>query len=240
MRALSSGAALALEGRRDVVIHAYTREWRLKAAFVGRTVAEAARRHGLEGQEDAAARRELGEAMAAALVAVDCKEEERVIVHLAGEGRETYAEALPAVGEVRGYVRAAPERAEQAGRARLSRVQYGAAEAASSTVEGRAARGLLRAQGLAALLWEGGAVVMEQSAVRPLQLASREAFQVSHIPPLLFPACLTVPPGSARRFRGSAGGGAALCVRGAAGGAGGGAAPEPRLDRLLLPLRPAR
>jgi hypothetical protein len=167
-------AALALEARRDVVLHAYTRDWRLKAAFVSRTVAMAAQRHGLT---EATEVQGLGRAMTAALVAADTKDEERVVVSVAGQGHETYAEALPAVGEVRGYARASPEREGQPRLARLSRVVYGAKEASSSTVEGEVEQ-LLRAQGLAALMWEGGGVVMEQSAQHPLELARRDALQV--------------------------------------------------------------
>ncbi len=165
---------VALEGKRDVVIHAFSHRWRMKAAFVGRTVRRAAEAHGIEGRQRL---RELGEAVTASLVAADCKGEERVVVNMLGEGKEVYSEALPAVGEVRAYYLEGAEH-EGPGLTRMSRITYGAAEASSSTVAGRGARELLRAQGLAALLFgEEGGVVMEQSADVPLEQANRDALQ---------------------------------------------------------------
>ena len=167
----SESAALALEARRDVVVHAWSDRWRLKAAFLSRTVASAALRHDLSEERDL---RELSEAMTAAMIGWDCKGEERVTVALLGEGREVLAEALPAVGEVRGFVRVG---AEGRGLARGARVAYGASEAASSTVEGREASRLMRAQGLATVVWARGGAAMEQSAAVAVEAGMQKEFQ---------------------------------------------------------------
>jgi hypothetical protein len=170
---IASSIAIALEKKRDVVIHAFSTDWRLKCAFVQRTIASAIEKHGIE---DPVMRREMNDLVAASLVVADCKGEERVTLHCLGDGRESYAEAVPAVGEVRAYARL---NAEQSGASvlRLSRVSYGSTEASSSTVAGRAVQPLLAVQGLASLVFEGGAVVMEQSAQKPLAFEEQQALQ---------------------------------------------------------------
>lgn len=167
----SEAKSLALEAQRDVVVHAFSDKWRLKCAFVSRTIQSAVTRHNLLDNDLG-----IGRVIAASLLAVDCKGEERVSVHMIGGAQECFAESMPAVGEVRAYARLT---AESTGPAitRLSRVAYGATEASSSTVAGHDAEKLLQAQGLACRLFSGGGIVMEQSAALPLALEHQLALQ---------------------------------------------------------------
>lgn len=167
-------AALALEERRDVVVSVFGAAWRGKCAAAERTVREAGRRHGV-----AEARLPLlSQAVCAALLACDAKGEERVAVTLRRGARVAFAEALPALGEVRAYLREEEGEGEEGAKeeeetAHLAFVAYGARAPSVSVVRG-GAEALLRAQGLAARFFPFGAAVLAQSAAAPPSLEAQE------------------------------------------------------------------
>ena len=134
-----------LESIRDHTVHAWGHGWRLKAVWAQQTVAETLRRHQLDESESEG----LSEAILASLVGTDSKGEERAVVI----GPRVYAEAIPALGEVRAFV---GHQTGHEGQIRLGRIQEGAREPAWSIVAGGVPE-LLRAQGAAqVLLWPGG------------------------------------------------------------------------------------
>ena len=150
-----------LEGVRDVTIHSWGSGWRLKAAFIRRSLEDAMRRHHVDEMH----RAELSEVMTGSLIGMDAKDEERCSITVMGDARQTFAEAIPLLGEVRSYSRPiedAPNHMPST--TSMTRILLGAREPATTTVAGRSVSSLLRLDGGESLFWEGGGVMLQQSA----------------------------------------------------------------------------
>src|SRR5690242_20612444 len=122
-----------LESKRDVALHFYGKDWRGKLAQHRSTLSTIAEQHGVV--EDALMQ-ELSSSITASLVASDAKDEERCIVTVSGEHREVYAEAIPALGEVRGFLREGV-RELLPSTITMNRVLYNASKPVYSVVQGR-------------------------------------------------------------------------------------------------------
>ena len=141
----------SLEAKRDVMIHFYGENWRGKFVHHPETLDQTVIKHSVEDDQhvmDASA------SITAALIGSDSKDVERCIITMHGGNREVYAEAIPEVGEVRGFVRAGV-RENLPSVIMMNRILYKHSEPVYSAVEGREMTELFWRGGMASKLWKG-------------------------------------------------------------------------------------
>jgi redox-regulated HSP33 family molecular chaperone len=160
---MSKKATALLDGLRDSVVHVYTPLFRLSVAHYPSTLATACSRHGIDVVGDVS---DLSAAIGGALLSMDVKGEERCTMTMLNkrENKEIYAEAIPAVGEVRAYVKELGEQVPYEVTT-LQRVMYDQAKPVVSVVAGRGSAAvvdlLARTTAKKARLWDGGALTLE-------------------------------------------------------------------------------